>query len=826
MEEMGRSGWKPNAIQLKAYGCRAYPYDYSRAKGDKLSPRAHIGYLVGYEASNIWRIWIPSIHRVISTRDVTFDESRRYSIADEAALEAEVVEIVKLIELPSLNSSVEEEFTLEDYEYSIDESGDTIAVGDSEIPSDVLPSTIQIRKRNRPRHRPAKPLEKEPQLLSPEPTPEPEVGDQHRQLSSPPDDTTLIQSGGTGGIPPGENALQPTALAEGATRRRQARMLDLGIDMNQQQPESSTRRKPPRRAVNSAFRAMTDDLVDNPNSLRPYLTVFHVGVTPEKRIHRDDAPPEPNGWKQMLKHVYRLEFTEGARKEYDTLDRQEVWYFVTEDQLNGIKPIPLRWVFKYKVDDFGYIVKYKARLCVRGDLQENKLDDTYAATLAARIFRALMAIAAYFDLDIEQLDAIAAFTNAILDEEIYCYPPDGFKKPGMYMRLRKALYGLVRSPVLWYRTLCATIEKMGFTQCPESPCLFTNYRHLIFFFVDDIAVLGRKDDREETLRIVRQLKEAYNMDHIGPLKWFLGLRVIRDRERRKLWICQDSYIDKIVRRYNLQNRAAPATPLGVVELKSSTGEASPQSIKTYLSKIGSVIYPATMTRPDIAHHASKLASFASNPSSQHQDAIDRVIRYLNGTKYHALQYGGVPEATVSVFEGSSDASFADLPGMKSSEGRQFELFGGSIDWKSTKQKTVGRSTTEVELRAASDAGVDLEWWKRFFHSIDLDIDHTPFLNVDNQQTVGIINKDLHALTTLLKNINVHQHWLRQEAEAGNIAVRWVPTAEMKADGLTKVLNKEKHQEFVKQLGLVDVEDLVNQDKMPMIAKNDDDSDSN
>jgi hypothetical protein len=58
------------------------------------------------------------------------------------------------------------------------------------------------------------------------------------------------------------------------------------------------------------------------------------------------------------------------------------------------------WVFSYKLDEDGFVIKYKARLIIRGDLQVSQFKDTYAATLAARVFRALIAIAAFFNLDI------------------------------------------------------------------------------------------------------------------------------------------------------------------------------------------------------------------------------------------------------------------------------------------------------------------------------------------------------------------------------------------------------------------------------------------
>ena len=106
------------------------------------------------------------------------------------------------------------------------------------------------------------------------------------------------------------------------------------------------------------------------------------------------------------------------------------------------KTLPLIWVFTYKFDTDGYLSKFKARLCVRGDLQQPIHQDTYAATLAAKAFRALMAIVAAFDLEAWQFDAINAFTNSQIDETIYCDYPEGFEQPGCCLLLLQALYRL------------------------------------------------------------------------------------------------------------------------------------------------------------------------------------------------------------------------------------------------------------------------------------------------------------------------------------------------------------------------------------------------
>jgi len=93
--------------------------------------------------------------------------------------------------------------------------------------------------------------------------------------------------------------------------------------------------------------------------------------------------------------------------------------------------------------------RYKARICVRGDLQPFSDKDNYTATLVAKVFRALMAIVAYFDLEAVQIDVISAFINGLLDEEVYVTLPDRFKTKGMALKLLRALYGLRRSPLIW-----------------------------------------------------------------------------------------------------------------------------------------------------------------------------------------------------------------------------------------------------------------------------------------------------------------------------------------------------------------------------------------
>ncbi len=251
-------------------------------------------------------------------------------------------------------------------------------------------------------------------------------------------------------------------------------------------------------------------------------------------------------------------------------------------------------------------------------------------------------------------------------------------------------------------------------------------------------------------------------------------------------------------------------------LVPNPGQASAQQILAYQGKTGSINYAATHTRPDTARAASNLAEFSTNPSQQHQDAADQAILYLDGTRYYAIEYsasGGDQEMTISwpkenALEISSDASFGNCSTTRrSSEGYLFKLFGGPIDWSSSKQKTVTTSTTEAELLALSHAATEALWWNRIFKDLGFNINQELTIYCDNQQTIRLLVKDLPTLITKLKHVDIRRHWLREQVSDEKIKVEWIPTNQMPADGLTKALSRQKHQNFVRQLGLVDLSKL-------------------
>ncbi len=488
-----------------------------------------------------------------------------------------------------------------------------------------------------------------------------------------------------------------------------------------------------------------------------------------------------------------------ADVEFSELIKRGTFKEIGQDETTK-SPLPLLWVFKYKFDEDGHLSKFKARICVRGDLQYSTKDN-YAATLACKTFRALMAITAAFDLEIVQLDAVNAFLNSDIDEEVYVDFPEGFKRSGRTLLLLKALYGLKQAPLLWYQHLHGTLVALGLKQVDGVDCLLTNGWLIVFFYVDDIILLFPRHKSDDFEAFYEQLKARYGLRRMPEANWFLGIRITRNREILRLSLSQDSYIEKLSAKFHVNGDKLrhSSTPLSEDDLRPHEGKATAQEILGYQQKIGSLNFAAVYTRPDIAKACSVLSQFLVNPSPIHLAAADRVLAYLDRTKDLSLVYDGLYQG--KVLEIFGDAAYANHHDRKSSDGILFSLYGGPIDWRASKQTTVTTSSTEAELLTLSRTGKDTLWWRHFFRNINFSVDEAFAIQCDNTATIRLICATRPQLSTKLRHVEIHHFWLRQFVQRGDIVVEWVPSQENKADGFTKALSRQNFEKFISQLNL-------------------------
>ena len=773
--DLDRPNPRPSIAHLRIIGCRAYTKINNIPKKSKMAPRALIGYLVGYDSTNIFRVWVPQKRKVIRSRDVIFDEDKRYDPNQpylEELLHVSVPGKRVILDIPDFRTRNEA------IPFGVDElEDDHLDDDDDEEDTDVQDSNLQSADN---------PSVEKPSESTPV-----------RQLPTP-----SSSSRQTSRIP--ESPYDPHQdmfyESDNDENRRPTREIIGNVD--ERNILTGPRHRNRRRATYIADLQVLDDFPG-------FYSAFTTGAMLQNpcltdKPHRDRLPAEPKSWREMQRHPLKERFTAAANREISELLGKQTFKYVERPKNTQI--LPVTWVFRYKFDTDGFLTKFKARLCARGDLQRLSLEDTYAATLAAKVFRTVMAIAATFDLETNQYDVKNAFPHTDLDEIVYCECPEGFEMDSQCILLLKALYGLRRAPRLWQKKLVSKLTEIGLRQISEEPCLFINDFIFLMFFSDDIATLFHGDSRSKANTFKKSLLESFDIEDLGELKWFIGVRVIRDRPQGKLWLCQDSYIEKITNRFNLQTLKPPRTPMVTKPFQTNSDVATPKDIHLFQQKVGSLLYATTITRPDAARAANKLSEFMKNPSKKHLDAVDRAIQYLHATKHLAIQFSRDSQT----FLVASDAAFADNFDRKSTEGYLFMLFGGPIDWRTTKQKTVTTSTTEAELLALSHTTKDYYWWTRLFTDIGLDLDNardTPIL-CDNKQTVSILKREQPTLKTQLKHVDIINHWLRQEFQANRIRIQWVPTSEMPADGFTKPLPRQRHEEFIRFLNLTNIYSLL------------------
>jgi hypothetical protein len=168
------------------------------------------------------------------------------------------------------------------------------------------------------------------------------------------------------------------------------------------------------------------------------------------------------------------------------------------------------------------LAKYKAKLVARDDLQPTSKKSTYAATLAAKFFRTLIAYAAQYDLKCNQYDIMEAFLNAIRksSEKLYAELPAEYKKSGKCIKVLKAIYKLKNSLLLWYKKLNEALENIGFILSKKEPCLFylPNRKICILFYMNDILCLYHKNNISNANEIIRALKTKYKIKNEKGVK--------------------------------------------------------------------------------------------------------------------------------------------------------------------------------------------------------------------------------------------------------------------------------------------------------------------
>ncbi|KAI7956622.1 hypothetical protein MJO28_003717 [Puccinia striiformis f. sp. tritici] len=515
---------------------------------------------------------------------------------------------------------------------------------------------------------------------------------------------------------------------------------------------------------------------------------------------------DPKTYGDILGRLDEEHWLMAVEVELNNITRHEVW--VVAPLTPGAKPLDTVWVFKRKFDADGDLLKYKARLCVRGFRQVEGTDygATFAPTGRPTTLRLVLGLGAVHDFEIHQMDVKCAFLNGVPDEDLFIKVPPGVGielPPGHGLKLLKSLYGLKQSPRCWYQALKDFFQSINFTPSSVDPCLFIHQDPsqfcCVFIHVDDLVIIGPDVDFFKA-----KIKARFEMEDLGECQWVLGMRVTRDRANRTLTLSQDRYVREVLEEFGMTNCRPITAPLPNNATTCPIDPSPPSPDFNYRRGVGLLSYLVQCTRPDLAFACSYFSQFLNKPSRTHQIHLLHALRYLQHTKTHGLTLGSVG-GPVSKLVAYSDASHGSATQAYSFAGSAI-LHNGLVGWRCAKMDNDAPSisTTESEYRACSETGQDILWVQQLLDCLrphlGLSASHVT-LFCDNQGALALLKDTVYQHRT--QHINIRHHWLRHHIEiASTFTLSYVPTDQNVADFLTKPLSPIKNRISLKNISLL------------------------
>ncbi|GJR44981.1 retrovirus-related pol polyprotein from transposon TNT 1-94 [Tanacetum coccineum] len=312
---------------------------------------------------------------------------------------------------------------------------------------------------------------------------------------------------------------------------------------------------------------------------------------------------------------------QAMQDEIHEFDRLQVWELVPRPYCVMI--IALKWIYKVKLDDYGDVLKNKARLVANGYRQEEGFDfeESFAPVAHIEAIRIFIANAASKNMTIYQMDVKTAFLNDELKEEVYVSQPEGFVDPDHpthVYRPKKAMYGLKQAPRAWYDNLSLFLLDNKFSKGVVDPTLFTwkTCKHILLvqIYVDDIIFASTDPKACDIFSNEMKILKKFGMDSCDPVDTPMVDRLKLDED-----------------------------PLGI-----------PVDQTRFRSMVGSLMY-LTASRPDLVFEVCISARYQASPTKNHLEALKWVFRYLRGTINWGLWY---PKATAMTLMAYTDADHA------------------------------------------------------------------------------------------------------------------------------------------------------------------------
>jgi hypothetical protein len=528
------------------------------------------------------------------------------------------------------------------------------------------------------------------------------------------------------------------------------------------------------------------------------------------RVNKD---PDQLTYDEAMRSPDRERWKEAAQAEIDALVKKGTWLEVPMSSAEK-KVLPGTWTFRRKRTPAGEIKKYKARYCVRGDLEDTHEEHSSPVChfSSVRLFVVLTLILQWQTCSID-------FSNAFVqsempaDKPMWIHLPRGFRSDHSHricLHLQKSLYGTKIAPLLWFNTVLGAFKSLGFVQSKQDQCLLLRFDIIIVLYVDD-AGIGAKE--EATIdKLVQDLRDlGFELTKEGSFTEFLGIQM-KNRPDGTIELTQTGLIDKCLAAALMTDCSTNQIPASSTPLGSDPDGLPMNESWSYRSIVGMLMYLSTNTCHDIQFAVSQVSRFTSNPKQSHSTAVKTILRYLKRTRLSGTIMKPTGKLDLDLYV---DADFAGLYGKepdsnpdsaRSRTGYILFLSNCPLLSKSVLQTSIACSTLQAEYAALSFSLKTLLPIKRLLEecvaALDIPTTFTTTVRArvfeDNQGAFHLAVS--HKLTNRTKYFHINYHWFWEQVVAEGVIIYKIGTSFQRADPCTKGLPQEpfESQRFTNQ----------------------------
>ncbi|MEL6660658.1 MAG: reverse transcriptase domain-containing protein, partial [Bacteroidota bacterium] len=459
----------------------------------------------------------------------------------------------------------------------------------------------------------------------------------------------------------------------------------------------------------------------------------------------------------------------------------------------------------------------KGRTCADGRPQRKLYTkaETTSPTVSSEALAITTIVDAYEGRDIATCDITGAYLNAHIDDyvtmkftgravDVLCQLDPSFKekivyekgRKILYARLNRALYGCVKSALLWYELFSKTLVGLGFKLNPYDPCVanavIDGKQITVIWYVDDLKISHVNPN--VVSNIIEQIEARFGKMNVtrGKVHVFLGMTITFNDDRTAT-IDMENYLVEAIAESNLDIQGKAATPAtkNLFEIDPESPTLPEKPAETFHSIVAKLLYVAVRARMDILLAVGFLCTRVKAPTVQDQRKLRRLLQYLNGTLDLHLRLGADDLHTLLTWV---DAAYAVHDDFRSHTGGGMSFGIGAFACKSSKQKLNTKSSTEAEVVGVSDYLPYTLWTQMFLEEQGFELLRNVVYQ-DNESAMRLEQNGRASAGQKSRHIHIRHFFVTDRVKAGDVQIVHCPTLSMLADFLTKPVQGSLFRKF-------------------------------